>query len=60
MEIAPRVAPLRIEPKSAQRLEFAVASPRGPAPAYWAVVKVFYNGRVEYKPVPGLTIPDDA
>ena len=26
-------------------------------PDYWAVVKVFYNGRVDYKPVPGTTVP---
>jgi len=26
-------------------------------PDYWAVVKIFYNGRVDYKPVPGTTVP---
>jgi len=26
-------------------------------PDYWAVVKLFYNGRVDYKYAPGLTIP---
>ena len=56
LDINPRAAPFALGPKSEQAFEFKVDAPAGPLPAYWAVVKVFYNGRVEYKPVPGLTL----
>jgi hypothetical protein len=58
VEIAPRVAAFCLGPNSEQALEFRARSASGEAPAYWALVKVFYNGRVEYKPVPGLALSE--
>ncbi|UCH35094.1 MAG: hypothetical protein JSV65_01710, partial [Armatimonadota bacterium] len=37
--------------------DVAALGPASALPDYWAVVKLFYNGRVDYRYVPGLNIP---
>jgi alpha-mannosidase len=53
LSVTPRTLPFAIAGGTQHELSFDIDAP-SPAPQFWAVVKLSYNGHVEYMPVPGL------
>ena len=53
LAVTPRVIPVVIRGREQLDLSFTITASE-PDPKFWAVVKLSYNGHVEYVPVPGL------
>jgi hypothetical protein len=52
LSVTPRTVPFAIGGGTQHELTFNIDA-AGPAPRFWAIVKLSYNGHVEYVPVPG-------
>jgi alpha-mannosidase len=52
LSVTPRTIPFSIGGETQLELSFDIHSP-DPAPRFWAIAKLSYNGNVEYTPVPG-------
>jgi len=53
LSVTPRTVPFTVAGGTHREVRFDIKAPAAP-PNFWAVVKLAYNGHVEYVPVPGL------
>jgi len=53
LSVTPRTVPVTVAGGTQQQVRFDIEA-SGATPSFWAVVKLAYNGHVEYVPVPGL------